>query len=172
MWKKQATEKEFMEGIGHGVSPIDNSHSHCPTKNSPCGNEGEHRCCLCLKPIKNNWKEDFDNYFLEKIGKDDGYTEERRIAKDFIESLFTESVSEAYTLSQEPSGEVVFNGIVYIPKSLLAEQKKELMDKSLEEIGSWDYDMIANSTPYQLYKKYIESFKHHDYGLKRKYERS
>ena len=31
------------------------------------------------------------------------------------------------------------------------------MESSLEEIGSWDYDMIANSTPYQLYEKYIES---------------
>lgn len=44
--------------------------------------------------MKNNWEEKFDNYFLEKIGKDDGYTEERRIAKDFIESLLAEQKKE------------------------------------------------------------------------------
>lgn len=26
-------------------------HRHCPTKDSPCGIEGEHRCCLCGKPV-------------------------------------------------------------------------------------------------------------------------
>lgn len=40
------------------------------------------------------WKEDFDNYFLENLGKDDGYTEERRIAKNFIESLLEEQKKE------------------------------------------------------------------------------
>ena len=25
------------------------SHSHCPIKNSPCGIEGKHRCCICKK---------------------------------------------------------------------------------------------------------------------------
>lgn len=53
--------------------------------------------------MKNNWKEEFDNYFLEKIGKDDGYTEERRIVKDFIESLLAEQkkelIDECITLS-------------------------------------------------------------------------
>lgn len=26
-------------------------HVHCPQTNSPCGLEGEHRCCLCEKPV-------------------------------------------------------------------------------------------------------------------------
>lgn len=27
------------------------SHSHCPEKDSPCGIQGSHRCCLCEEPI-------------------------------------------------------------------------------------------------------------------------
>lgn len=25
-------------------------HTHCPEKDSPCGIEGKHRCCICLIP--------------------------------------------------------------------------------------------------------------------------
>lgn len=28
------------------------SHSHCPEKDSPCGIQGSHRCCLCEEPVK------------------------------------------------------------------------------------------------------------------------
>ena len=27
-------------------------HRHCPATDSPCGIEGEHRCCLCEKPVE------------------------------------------------------------------------------------------------------------------------
>ena len=29
-------------------------HTHCPDTNSPCGIEGEHRCCLCLEDKTND----------------------------------------------------------------------------------------------------------------------
>ena len=30
-----------------------NDHYHCPSKDSPCGFKGKHRCCLCGK-LKDN----------------------------------------------------------------------------------------------------------------------
>lgn len=33
-------------------------------------------------------EKEFDEYFLEQMGKDDGYTEERRIVKSFLKRSF------------------------------------------------------------------------------------
>lgn len=92
--------------------------------------------------MKNNWKEEFDNLM-------DNYL------RHFADAVISKRVIESINKEQD---NILYSFIT----SLLAQQKKELMESSLEEIGSWDYDMIANSTPYQLYEKYIESLKHHD----------
>lgn len=55
--QKYVEIEEFQGQQRNNMNYNQKDHCHCPTENSPCGNEGEHRCCLCLKPIKNNWKE-------------------------------------------------------------------------------------------------------------------
>ena len=62
-------------------------HSHCPSKNSPCGNEGEHRCCLCLKPsnVTQDWKEKVYHIIIHN-----GTSEEYLKLVVLVESLLKE----------------------------------------------------------------------------------
>lgn len=45
VWDQEELEDWIKEWTGKNRA----DHTHCPAKDSPCGIEGEHRCCLCKK---------------------------------------------------------------------------------------------------------------------------
>lgn len=53
--------EETQASMNHGMVYTEDvpynkrDHTHCPEKDSPCGIQGSHRCCLCEEPVKANY---------------------------------------------------------------------------------------------------------------------
>lgn len=119
-------------------------HSHCPPKNSPCGNEGEHRCCLCLKPkdMTQDWKEKIvdvlSNHYNDIFYGDVEPEKQNDGIINFIESLLKE---ERNAILSEVEREV--------------EKKLEKWDESAEELedGWGNYTVCL---PWELKEKKLD----------------
>lgn len=72
-------------------------HTHCPGKDSPCGMEGKHRCCLCGSLQKESeWEEEFDAEFSPE-----NHWQGDQWVTDKLKAFISKSIAKAVEAERE-----------------------------------------------------------------------
>lgn len=84
-------------------------------------------------------EKEFDEYFLEQMGKDDGYTEERRIVKSFLKRSFIKYLQSQIDfiddkVREEIKLETVEMCDVYLGKLYAYRDMKEHLQAQIKEL--------------------------------------